>query len=166
VVPSQAVEPVKLIQELRSHLETRLPQYMQPSAIVLLESLPRTLNGKVDRQALPAPQPEQMMSARKMVYPRSPKEEILAEIWAKALGVKEVGVEDSIFDLGGDSLMIFRITTQANQRGLALNARHIFEHRTIAAICSQLGEAAETSPKAGIQAVSRTRYRRPQELLR
>ena len=149
------------------HLESRLPQYMQPAAIVLMESLPRTLNGKVDRQALPAPHPEQMTKARKMVYPRNPKEEMLAEIWAKALGLKEVGVEESIFDLGGDSLMIFRITTQANLAGLGLTARHIFQHRTIAAICDQLEEAPEDAKpaSAGIQAVPRSRYRKPQGVL-
>ncbi len=61
VVPNAAGDPVKLLQELRKHLEEQLPQYMHPAAIMLLDSLPRTLNGKVDRRALPAPQPEQMM---------------------------------------------------------------------------------------------------------
>ncbi len=168
VVPTQTGDQVKLIQELRRHLEERLPQYMQPAAIMLLESLPRTLNGKVDRRALPAPQPEQLMRQRTMVYPRNAKEETLAGIWAKVLGLKEVGVEESIFELGGDSLLIFRITTLANQSGLGLTARHIFQWRTVAAICAQLDDQQqETAGKAagGIQAVPRERYRRPQTIL-
>ncbi len=165
VVPNRAGDPVKLLQELRKHLEERLPQYMQPAAIMLLDSLPRTLNGKVDRRALPAPQPEQMMRQKAMVYPRNAKEETLAGIWATVLGVKEVGVDESIFELGGDSLLIFRITTLANQAGLGLTARHIFQSRTIAAICAQLDDQDAAKTASGIKAVPRTRYRRPQTTL-
>jgi AMP-binding enzyme/AMP-binding enzyme C-terminal domain/Phosphopantetheine attachment site len=169
VVPANAGgDQLSLLQDLRKHLQAQLPEYMQPAAIVLLENLPRTLNGKVDRQALPAPQPEQLMRQRSMVYPRNPKEETLAGIWAKVLGLKEVGVEESIFELGGDSLLIFRITTLANEAGLGVTARHIFEYRTVVAICAQLGDAErDTGAKTGggIQAVPRSRYRQPQTIL-
>ena len=169
VVPAHSGgDQLSLIQDLRKHLQALLPEYMQPAAIVLLENLPRTLNGKVDRQALPAPQPEQLMRQRAMVYPRSPKEEALAGIWAKVLGLREVGVEESIFELGGDSLLIFRITTLANQAGLGVTARHIFEHRTVAAICAHIDDPerdAGAKTAGGIQAVPRSRYRRPQTIL-
>jgi amino acid adenylation domain-containing protein len=169
VVTAEPVEASALIPELRKYLEQRLPQYMQPSAIMLLESLPRTLNGKVDRKALPAPQTELLIRQKTMVYPRNPKEETLATIWAKVLGIKEVGVEDSIFELGGDSLLIFRITTLANQSGLRLTARHIFQYRTVASICAQIenefADGAAKTASAGIQAVPRARYRRPQTLV-
>jgi hypothetical protein len=92
----------------------------------------------------------------------------LAGIWAKVLGLKEVGVDESIFELGGDSLLIFRITTLANQAGLGITARHIFQYRTVAAICAQLGGPegdATTNTAGGIQAVPRSRYRRPQTIL-
>jgi hypothetical protein len=169
VVPAEPVEASALIPELRKHLEEHLPQYMQPAAIMVLESLPRTLNGKVDRKALPAPQTELLVRQKGMVYPRNAKEETLAMIWAKVLGLKEVGVENSIFELGGDSLLIFRITTLANQAGLRLTARHIFQYRTVAAICAHIEDesaagSAKTSP-GGIQAVPRARYRRPHTLV-
>jgi hypothetical protein len=77
-------------------------------------------------------------------------------------------VNESIFELGGDSLLIFRITTLSNQAGLGITARHIFQYRTIAAICEHLEDAPlekAGKPVAGIQAVSRARYRRPQTTL-
>jgi acyl carrier protein len=137
---------------------------MRPAAIMVLDSLPRTSNGKVDRRALPAPLPEQQLHARALVSPRTSEEEKLAAIWSKILGVSEVSVEDSIFELGGDSLLIFRITTHAQQAGLNINARQIFQFRTISAICAQLGQPDENgtaqTKKASIQAVSRKQYRR------
>lgn len=164
VIPSARVEAAALIPELRKHLEERLPQYMQPAAIMIVESFPRTLNGKIDRKALPAPQPEMLMNQKAIVYPRNANEETLAGIWAKILGLGEVGVEQSIFELGGDSLLIFRITTLSNQAGLGISARDIFQYRTIAAICANLENRPQGAEpvSGGIQALPRTRYRRPQ----
>lgn len=89
----------------------------------------------------------------------------MAAIWERMLDIQEVGVEDSIFELGGDSLLIFRITTLARQAGLAISAQQIFQYRTIAAICAQL----ETRPQENgtqtvktIQAVPRVARSRPQ----
>jgi len=160
----------QLVPQLRKHLQEQLPDYMQPAAIMLLESLPRTINGKVDRRALPAPVPEQLMRARSIVYPRTPAQETLASIWSKVLGVKEVSIDDTIFELGGDSLLIFRIITLANQAGLQLTARHVFQFRTVAAICEQLesdsnNQVAQKSVGA-IQAVPRSLHRRPQTTLK
>jgi hypothetical protein len=79
-------------------------------------------------------------------------------------------VEDSIFELGGDSLLIFRITTLTNQAGLKVNARHFFQHRTIAGICSQLEEAGAASTKANsvapIKAIPRSQYRQKLQILK
>jgi len=158
------------MEELRQYLLERLPEYMRPAAMMVLESFPRTVNGKIDRRALPAPVPEQLLRKRTIVYPRNQNEEILAGIWTKTLALKEVGVEDSIFELGGDSLLIFRITTLANQAGLKVNARHFFQHRTIAGICSQLEETATISVKANavapIQAIPRSQYRQKLQSLK
>ncbi|MEE8584336.1 MAG: amino acid adenylation domain-containing protein, partial [Acidobacteriota bacterium] len=108
LVPAQ-VELSSL--ELREYLSGRLPEYMVPSAIVLLKSLPLTPNGKVDRQALP--QPEMQESLREYRAPESPSQELLAGIWADVLSVERVGLDDNFFDLGGHSLLatqvIFRI---------------------------------------------------------
>ena len=110
------------------------------------------------------------MRTRSIVYPRTPAQETLAGIWSKVLGVKEVSIDDTIFELGGDSLLIFRIITQANQAGLKLTARHVFQFRTVAAICEQLEtisstQAAQTAAGA-IQAIPRSLHRRPQTTLK
>ncbi|MBV8674397.1 MAG: amino acid adenylation domain-containing protein, partial [Acidobacteriaceae bacterium] len=169
VIPEAPGDTAALIAELRGWLKAQLPDYMQPAAIMALESFPRTVNGKVDRRALPAPQPEQLMRERSIVYPRNPQEEKLAQIWADVLNVKEVSVEDSIFELGGDSLMIFRINTLANQAGIGINARHIFQYKTIAAICAQIQDKAECtaaqSSGTTIQPVPRSLHRRSRTVL-
>jgi amino acid adenylation domain-containing protein len=169
VIPERAGDTAGLITELRAYLKTQLPEYMQPAAIMAVDSLPRTVNGKVDRRALPAPQPEQLMRERAVVYPRNPLEEKLAKIWSDVLNLKEVSVEDSIFELGGDSLMIFRINTIANQAGIKISARDIFQYKTIAAICAQVQEnrddkSAELIGKT-IQPVPRSLHRRPRTVL-
>jgi amino acid adenylation domain-containing protein len=170
VIPEQPGDNIALTQELRQYLQERLPDYMRPAAIMVLESFPRTVNGKIDRRALPAPIPEQLLRKRAVVYPRNQNEEILAGIWAKVLGLKEISVEDSIFELGGDSLLIFRITTLTNQAGLRVNARHFFQHRTIAGICSQLEEASAASTKANsvapIKAIPRSQHRQKLQTLK
>jgi amino acid adenylation domain-containing protein len=169
VISETQGDTADLIAELRTYLKTQLPEHMQPAAIVAVESFPRTVNGKVDRRALPAPQPEQLMRERSIVYARNPQEEKLAHIWANVLNLKEVSVEDSIFELGGDSLMIFRINTLANQAGIRINARHIFQHKTIAAICAQIQDTGDDSPAEStgntIQPVPRSLHRRSRTIL-
>jgi hypothetical protein len=109
-----------------------------------------------------------MVRQKAMIYPRNATEEAMADIWGKVLGVKEVGVEDSIFELGGDSLLIFRITTLANQKGLPLSVRQVFQHKTVAAICSQLGDSTQNNKAGGgtIQAAPRAKYRRPETTIK
>jgi len=163
------VQSSELIPQLRTYLHEQLPEYMQPAAIMLVDTFPRTVNGKIDRRALPAPVPEQLMRNRSIVYPRTPSQEKLASIWSKVLGVKEVSIDDTIFELGGDSLLIFRIITLANQAGLKLTARHVFQFRTVAAICEQL-ESDSTHQVAqntvgAIKAIPRSLHRRPQTTL-
>jgi amino acid adenylation domain-containing protein len=170
IIPAgQPDDRASLIAVLRAYLKTQLPDYMQPAAIMAVENFPRTVNGKVDRRALPAPQPEQLMHERSIVYPRNPQEETLALIWSNVLNLKEVSVEDSIFELGGDSLMIFRINTLANQAGMKMTARHIFQYKTISAICTQVGEnrvEESAEPVSGaIKAVPRSLHRRPRTVL-
>ena len=166
--PSQMT--AELVPQLRKFLQEQLPDYMQPAAIMILQSLPRTINGKVDRRALPPPVPEQLIRSRTIVYPRTAMQETLASIWSKVLGIREVSIEDTIFELGGDSLLIFRIITLANQAGLKLSARHVFQYRTIAAICEQLDVDSNSSVAqrgvGAIQAIPRSLHRRPQITLK
>ena len=93
--------------ELRDYLKPYLPDYMIPSAIVVLDALPLTPNGKLDRRGLPAPEGRQ--EAAGYVAPRTPEEEVLASIWAEVLRLDRVGIEDNFFELGGPSLLATRI---------------------------------------------------------
>jgi len=137
--PLQANAHRRLVTELRSHLKAKLPDYMIPAAFVLLAALPRTPNGKVDRRTLPAP--GQARPALKDVYaaPRTAVEEALARIWAEVLDIERVGIHDNFFELGGNSLLIIRMVAKAAQAGIAITARQVFQHQTIAELSVAAG---------------------------
>ncbi|HEY2738549.1 MAG TPA: condensation domain-containing protein, partial [Thermoanaerobaculia bacterium] len=125
---------------LRTSLASKLPQHMVPSVFVLLEALPLTANGKVDRAALPAPEERDYRRAR-YVPPRTELERLLCEIWEVLLGIERVGIADSFFDLGGHSLLAMRVVSWVRsvlQREIPLRA--LFEHPTIEGLCETLGE--------------------------
>ena len=128
--------------ELRAHLAARLPEYMVPGAIVELPSLPMTQNGKVDRKALPPPRAERPDLASGFVRPRSETEEVLAGIWAQALGIDRVGAEDNFFALGGDSILSLRVVGLAGERGLSVSLPEIFQHQTLAELAAAVGRTA------------------------
>lgn len=132
--PAQATTAPGLVTELCSSLREKLPEYMVPSAFVVLDALPLTPNGKLDRRALPPPDYISASSDKAFVAPRNLQEQMLADIWAKVLRLGRVSIHDSIFDLGGDSLLIFQITTRANQAGLQVTPKQFFQHRTIAGL--------------------------------
>jgi amino acid adenylation domain-containing protein/non-ribosomal peptide synthase protein (TIGR01720 family) len=135
--------------ELQSFLKENLPDYMTPSAIVKLEALPLTANGKVDRKALPAP--EAAGADREYVAPRTPAEETLAGIWSQVLGVERVGIHDNFFSaLGGDSILSIQIIARANQAGLRLTPKQIFEHQTVAELAAVAGVAAAVEAEQGL----------------
>ncbi|MFI5511733.1 non-ribosomal peptide synthase/polyketide synthase [Mycobacterium sp. NPDC051804] len=123
--------------ELRATLAERLPAYMVPTAVVVLEELPLTVNGKLDTRALPAPEYGDTNSYR---APANLTEEILAGIYAQVLGVEHVGVDDSFFDLGGDSLSAMRLVAAVNaSMDAQLAVRTLFEARTVAELARQVG---------------------------
>jgi amino acid adenylation domain-containing protein len=129
LVPSGDGVPVA---ELREHLSARLPEYMVPSALVVLDEFPLTHNGKVDRRALPAPEGA---DAAEHVAPRTPTEEVLAGIWADVLRRERVGATDDFFALGGHSLMATRVIARAREAfGVEVPLRTIFEAPTVAAL--------------------------------
>ncbi|MFN8042486.1 MAG: amino acid adenylation domain-containing protein [Mycobacterium sp.] len=120
--------------DMRSLLAKRLPAYMVPAAIVALEALPLTVNGKLDKRALPAP--EFGGGAGEYRAPGNAVEEILADIYAEVLGVDRVGVDDSFFDLGGDSILSMQVVARARSAGLKCRPRDIFVEQTVARVAA------------------------------
>ncbi len=148
--------------ELRRFLSAKLPSYMVPSAFVPLDELPHTPNGKIDRKALPRPDANGTGRIHDAVAPRNPREQTLADICADVLKVKGIGIHDSLFDLGADSLQVFQIVARAMDAGLKVTPKQVLSERTIAAICEDLdrmGRAAARAEGPQLAAVSRDRYR-------
>ncbi|MGN9763519.1 amino acid adenylation domain-containing protein, partial [Streptomyces sp. SD31] len=122
---------------LREHLAPVLPDYMVPAAYVTIDAIPLTTNGKLDHRALPAPDQAAYTGGRH-VAPRTPAEERLVAVWREILDVAEVGVEDSFFEVGGDSIRAVRLVGALRAAGYDIDVREIFEHRTIAALAARL----------------------------
>ncbi|HLL48570.1 MAG TPA: amino acid adenylation domain-containing protein, partial [Longimicrobiaceae bacterium] len=132
--------------ELRSRLRARLPGYMVPGAIVLLDRLPLNANGKVDRRALPVPAPD----TATFVAPRTVTEEVLSGIWAEVLKREQVGVEDGFFDLGGHSLLATQVVSRVRQAfGVELPLKALFETPTVLALAARVEELR----RAGLSAL-------------
>jgi len=131
--PLRARLAQQLVPQLRTFLQSRLPEYLVPSAFVLLDTLPLTPNGKLDRAALPAPliEPDDAF-----VAPRTPVELMLAEIWSQALGLPQVGVHANFFALGGDSILSMQIIARAQQAGWRITPKQLFQHQTIAELAA------------------------------
>ncbi|QWI16769.1 amino acid adenylation domain-containing protein [Bacillus wiedmannii] len=128
----------------REYLKAKLPSYMVPSGFVVMEAIPLTANGKVDREALPMPEEKQINS--ESVGPRNSNEQILTTIWKQVLGVKKVGIYDNFFEIGGDSILSIQIISQASQVGLKLTPKQMFE-------CPTIAELAQVAIKTqGVQA--------------
>ncbi|MBV9788615.1 MAG: hypothetical protein JOZ51_10605, partial [Chloroflexi bacterium] len=122
----------QIVPQIRDLLKERLPEYMIPSAFVLLDTLPLTPNGKLDRGALPAPPQILPELEDDFVPPRTPIEQTLAEIWADVLRLERVGINNSFFALGGDSIRSIQVVARANQAGLRITPKQMFQHQTIA----------------------------------
>ncbi|MCL2713560.1 MAG: amino acid adenylation domain-containing protein [Alphaproteobacteria bacterium] len=131
-------------EELRSHLTGRLPDYMVPAAYVRLESLPLTANGKLDRDALPAPVLA-AFAADRYEPPQGPLEEQLAAIWSRLLNVERIGRNDNFFDLGGHSLLAVTLIEELRQRGLKADMRTAFNAPTLARLAAALSEGVSDS---------------------
>jgi acyl carrier protein len=121
--------------ELRRHLSAFIPTYMLPSAIVSLEALPTTANGKLNRSALPTPDTRRSDLLADFVAPSSPAEEALAEIWTDLLRLDRVGVSDDFFDLGGHSLLAVKMLARLHDAfGVELYLTTVFERPTLGAL--------------------------------
>ncbi|MFD7668718.1 amino acid adenylation domain-containing protein, partial [Streptomyces sp. NPDC059788] len=140
VVPAEDAARQTLAADLRRDLLARLPEYLVPSVITVLDALPLTPNGKVDRKALPAPDPARTAGDAGGRAPRSPQEEILCELYADLLGVTRVGIDDSFFALGGHSLLATRLVSRIRAvLGVELPIAALFEAPTVEALVERLG---------------------------
>ncbi|WP_433730545.1 non-ribosomal peptide synthase/polyketide synthase [Actinoplanes sp. CA-051413] len=120
--------------ELREFLGRSLPDYLVPAAFLALPALPVTANGKLDKRALPAPDPAAPEPGAGYLAPRTDTERALAGIWGDVLGLDRVGVHDNFFDVGGDSILSIQVVSRARQSGLHLTTKDLFLHQDIAAL--------------------------------
>ncbi|MFD8614087.1 amino acid adenylation domain-containing protein [Streptomyces sp. NPDC059631] len=118
---------------VRAELAAVLPDHMVPAAVVVVEALPTTVNGKLDRAALPAPV---LTGAAVSRAPRDAREETLCRVFAEVLGLASAGVDDDFFALGGDSIVSIQLVTRARKEGLVLSPRDVFEQRTPAGLAA------------------------------
>jgi len=162
--PLQAKAARKLVPQLQAYLAEKLPEYMVPSAFVVLESLPVTANGKVDRLALPAPQPIKLEWAGGYVAPQTSIEEVLVKIWAEVLGIKRVGIRDNFFELGGHSLLATQLVSRVRDAfAVELPLRRVFEAPTIGELSKIVESLKDKNAKSGSPAlvpISRDSLRR------
>ncbi|MFC9740864.1 amino acid adenylation domain-containing protein [Streptomyces noursei] len=135
VAPVAGAEPDPVA--LRGRVAAALPEYMVPAVVVTLDRLPVTPSGKLDRDALPAPD---FAAAADSRAPRTARERQLCELFEKALGARRIGIDDSFFDLGGDSIVSIRLVTLARAEGLDMTPRDVFTHKTVAELATAVKE--------------------------
>jgi len=152
IVPRDEAAPA--VSALRAYLAAGLPAAAVPAAFVMLTRLPLTDNGKVDRAALPPPAPDRPDLDTEFVAPRAGLEQAIAAIWAEVLHLERIGIHDTFFDLGGDSLSLSQMHGRLQlQLGADVPIVALFEHPTIHALASHLDpDPAPTVPPAGVQA--------------
>ncbi|MDV3136656.1 amino acid adenylation domain-containing protein, partial [Mycobacterium sp. 29Ha] len=140
---------------VRAELAEQLPEYMVPAAVVLMQELPLTVNGKLDKRALPAPE---YQGADDYRAPANGVEEILAGIYAQVLGVQRVGVDDSFFELGGDSILSMQVASQARSAGVLCRPRDVFMEQTVARLASvvRVADGADRPIDEGLGSVVAT----------
>jgi amino acid adenylation domain-containing protein len=143
LVPATGVSGPLDTAALRDGLAAGLPEYMVPSAVVQLDALPVTVTGKLDRRALPAPEFAGSTTSR---APRTPREELLCELFADVLGLARIGIDDNFFELGGDSITSIQLVARARKVGLTLAPRDVFAGKTVAGIAEAAAELPTGTP--------------------
>ncbi len=142
--------------ELRAYIKDLLPDYMVPQSFTILDALPLTANGKIDRQALPIPGDAATESGRAYVAPQGAVEEYLAQLWSQLLGREKIGRHDNFFDLGGDSILALRIVARAKEKGITLKPKQLFQYQTIAELVSILPSPEQSQASTAEQEVALT----------
>ncbi|MFL1387566.1 non-ribosomal peptide synthetase [Pseudomonas tritici] len=133
---------------LKAHLKAQLPDYMVPAHLIVLDSMPLTANGKLDRRALPQPDPE--ANRQQYVAPRNELESTLAVIWCAVLNVQQVGLDDNFFELGGDSILSIQVVSRARQAGIHFSPRDLFQHQTVQTLAAVATRAEQISAEQGV----------------
>ena len=152
----QSLAAKKLVPELRDYLQQRLPEYMVPTAFVLLETLPLSPNGKIDRRALPAPDQTRPELLEDFVAPRTPIEEVVAQIWAEVFALEQVGVFDNFLELGGHSLLVIQIISRLREIfPVTIPMSSFFGAPTVAELAAQL-EAEAAKAQINLAEIART----------
>jgi amino acid adenylation domain-containing protein/non-ribosomal peptide synthase protein (TIGR01720 family) len=127
-------EPSLNRSDLQNFLKQKLPDYMIPTVFVFLDALPKTLNGKIDRKQLPIP--STVNESETFIAPRTPTEAVLTNIWQEVLLLEKIGIEDNFFELGGDSILSIQIIARANQKGVQITTKQLFQYQTIAQLAT------------------------------
>ena len=148
--PVQNVSSLDVTRHLRQQLKQLLPDYMIPSAFVVLEALPINANGKVDRQALPLIPYERPLLNSTYVAPDNERQAQLAQIWSEVLRVGQVGIHDNFFELGGDSILAIQIAMTTREKGLKCTPKQIFQHQTIAELSAVVEPTQAIAPIQGL----------------
>ena len=153
LVPAGPVGGIPSTSDLRAFLSTTLPDHMIPAAFATISAIPLTRNGKIDRDALPAPGSRRPDLADEYVGPRTEVERVLAGVWAEVLGLDRVGIEDNFFELGGDSIVSIQAVSRARSLGAYITPADLFEHQTIVSLAAvavqQILADAEQGPVVG-----------------
>ncbi|WP_150050248.1 non-ribosomal peptide synthetase [Methylomonas rhizoryzae] len=134
---------------VKAALAERLPEYMLPASIQVVERLPRLSSGKLNRHALPKPERTNDEASR---APQTPAERDLAAIWQAVLGVERIGADDNFFEAGGDSIMAIRLVSRARQAGWQLSPKDLFLHQTVAQLAAHAGTCAPQAAQAELEA--------------
>ncbi|MGW6269144.1 amino acid adenylation domain-containing protein [Streptomyces sp. NPDC055060] len=138
--PARWYSPAQLVRDVRAHLERQLPDYMVPAHLMVLERIPVTSNGKVDRAALPAPDQAEVATGR---GPRTHEEEVLCRLFAELLGVEEIGIDVDFFAAGGHSLLATRLTGRIrNELNVDVKVTTVFRNPTVAQLAEQIKKLA------------------------
>jgi len=138
------------IAELRDFLKKTLPDYMVPTQFVALDRFPTTSTGKIDRKRFPKPQIDRSSLEESYQAPRNEKEKILVEIWQELLKLPKVGVKDNFFELGGDSILSIQVIARANQKGLKITPKQLFEYPTIEGLAAVAEEGVAIHAEQGV----------------
>ena len=134
--------------DLKRQLKTQLPDYMVPTHLLLLASMPLTANGKLDRRALPTPDIE--LNRQQYVAPSNALEQSLAQVWCDVLNLSQVGLDDNFFELGGDSILSIQVVSRARQLGIHFSPRDLFQHQTVQALASVATRTEHTHAEQGV----------------